>query len=326
MKANSHRRILETIAAEGLGIECVSAAEIVAARELLGSDVPILFTPNFCPMDEYRIALEAGAELTIDGPEPFVRAPELFAGIEVGLRIDPGRGLGHHTKVWTAGARSKFGHPLDQIDDLADAARQVNSKVVGLHAHVGSGILDAGAWESTARKLATLLPKLPDIQWMDLGGGLGVPERPGQTPLDLAQLDRTLATFLRDHPSLQLRLEPGRFLVSEAGVLLAPVTQVRRKGVMKFVGLSTGMNSLIRPMLYGAWHGIHNLSRLDARPDGYWSVVGPICETSDVLGTDRLLPETLAGDVLLVENTGAYGAVMGSRYNMREPAAETVIA
>ncbi|NJN63729.1 MAG: bifunctional aspartate kinase/diaminopimelate decarboxylase, partial [Acidobacteria bacterium] len=119
-------------------------------------------------------------------------------------------------------------------------------------------------------------------------------------------------------------LEPGRFLVAEAGVLAAPVTLVRRKGETRFAGIATGMNSLIRPMLYGAWHPIVNLTRVDEAPVGTWHIVGPICETGDILGRDRLLPETRVGDVLLIDNAGAYGAVMSSRYNLREPAQELV--
>ena len=98
-----------------------------------------------------------------------------------------------------------------------------------------------------------------------------------------------------------------------------------RKGEVNFIGISTGMNSFLRPALYGAWHGIHNLSRLDDPARDYWNVVGPICETGDLIGSDRLLPDTHPGDVLLVENAGAYGAVMASRYNLREPAAEIVL-
>ena len=112
---------------------------------------------------------------------------------------------------------------------------------------------------------------------------------------------------------------------SDAGVLLAQVTQVRAKGGVRFVGLATGMNSLIRPALYGAWHGIHDLTRLDDPARGYAHVVGPICESADVLGRDRLLPDCTPGDVVLIENAGAYGAVMASSYNLRPPAEEVAL-
>jgi diaminopimelate decarboxylase/aspartate kinase len=325
MKANAHPRVLETVAGAGLGIECVSAAELLRAREVVGSGVPLLFTPNFCPMEEYRTAFQAGAEVTIDGPEPFENAPDLFRGNEVAVRIDPGQGRGHHAKVFTAGARAKFGHPKDDIARLAEAAAANRTKIVGVHAHVGSGILDSGAWYGVGSDLAPVVRQLPDVRWVDLGGGLGVIEHPGQPELDLAEVDRTLATLAGELGGIELRLEPGRYLISEAGVLVSPVTQVRRKGEVRFIGTAAGMNAFLRPALYGAWHGIHNLSRLDETPSGYWNVVGPICETSDVLGTDRLLPETLPGDVLLIENAGAYGIVMASRYNFREPPEEVVL-
>ncbi len=202
---------------------------------------------------------------------------------------------------------------------------RVGATIVGLHAHVGSGILDPGTWADTGRALSPLLERVPDIEWIDLGGGLGVHERPGQLALSLEDVESTLHELRDRLGGTKIRLEPGRFLSSEAGVLLAPVTQVRRKGDVNFIGCSTGMNSFLRPALYGAWHGIHNLSRMGDPAAGYWNVVGPICETSDVLGSDRMLPKTQAGDVLLVENAGAYGAVMASRYNLREPAEEIVL-
>lgn len=321
MKANHQPDILRTIAAEGIGMEAVSAAEIALARQLLG-DVRILFTPNFCPIDEYATAFEAGAAVTIDGPDVLLQAPELFRGRAVALRVDPGGGRGHHDKVKTAGARTKFGHPLARLDEVIEVASSLDVRIEGLHAHVGSGILTPEPWARTGGLLATARRSLPDLRWVDVGGGLGVVERPGQTPLDLSAVQTGLSSLATALGDVELWMEPGRYLVSEAGVLLVPVTQVRTKGDITFVGGATGMNSLIRPALYGAWHGIHNLSRLDEPAAGTVQVVGPICETGDILGRDRLLPETFPGDVLLVENGGAYGAVMASSYNLRPPASE----
>jgi len=325
MKANSHPQILQAVADEGLGIECVSAAEIELARSLLGSNIPILFTPNFCPVDEYARGFELGAEVTVDGPEVLLENPALFKGRSIALRIDPGGGLGHHEKVVTAGAHAKFGHPVRDIDDLLAAAQQVGVQVVGLHAHVGSGILQPGAWWPTARLLQEVATKIPTLRWIDVGGGLGVPERSGQTPLDLTAVNESLTLIASELGDIELRMEPGRYLVSAAGVLLTPVTQVRMKGEVRFVGLATGMNSLLRPALYGSWHSIHNLTRIDSPGSGYQHIVGPICETGDILGRDRLLPDTSPGDILLIENCGAYGRVMSSSYNQRPPAAEVVL-
>jgi diaminopimelate decarboxylase/aspartate kinase len=325
MKANAHPEVLRAVVAEGCGIECVSAGEIRFARETVGDAVPLLFTPNFCPVDEFRVAFEAGATVVVDGPEILSHHRDLFAGREVGVRVDPGIGRGHHEKVRTAGAHAKFGHPLEELGGFIDAARDAGARVVGLHAHVGSGVTDARAWAATASQLAAMRERLPDLRWIDVGGGLGVPERPGQSPLDLDLVEAGLRSVRAGLGDVDLWLEPGRYLVSEAGVLVAPVTQVRRKGSLTFVGLATGMNSLIRPALYGAWHAIVNLTRLDDPPSGRWQVVGPICESSDVFGRDRLLPETRPGDVLLIATAGAYGATMASRYNLRAPAEEVVI-
>ena len=326
MKANPHPDILETVAREGFGIECVSAAEVARARSVLGKNAPILFTPNFCPVEEYRVAFEAGAEVTLDGPHVFALAPDLFRGTSIGVRVDPGRGLGHHEKVLTAGPHAKFGEPIEGIGAMAEAAARAGATIVGLHAHVGSGIFDPEAWAAIGNALAGILENAGGrVRWLDVGGGLGVPEHGGLPPLDLARVENALRPLAASLGGVELRMEPGRYLVAEAGVLVSRVTQVRRKGDATFVGLATGMNSLLRPALYGAWHPIHNLSRLDEPTVDHVHVVGPICESADVLGRDRRMPSPEPGDVLLIENAGAYGAAMASRYNLREPAREVVI-
>ncbi|HEY4588550.1 MAG TPA: bifunctional aspartate kinase/diaminopimelate decarboxylase, partial [Thermoanaerobaculia bacterium] len=151
------------------------------------------------------------------------------------------------------------------------------------------------------------------------------PERPGQSPLDLDALGDFLRRFKAANPRFELWLEPGRFLVAQAGALLARVTQIKRKGEVVYVGLETGMSSLIRPALYGAYHPILNLTRLDQPAAWIAHVVGPICETGDILGRSRRLPATEEGDVFLIANTGAYGRVMSSHYNLREPAGEALL-
>jgi len=186
-------------------------------------------------------------------------------------------------------------------------------------------VRDPHAWPRTARFLASIARDwLHDVKILDLGGGLGVPEKPGQVPLDLALLDALLAAFKADHAGFEVWLEPGRYLVATAGVLLTTVTQLKRKGPIRYVGVDAGMNTLIRPALYGAWHEITNLSRTTGDVVEV-DVVGPICETGDVLGRSRRLVDPQEGDVLLVGTTGAYGSAMSSRYNLRDPAPEVVI-
>ena len=162
-------------------------------------------------------------------------------------------------------------------------------------------------------------------QIIDLGGGFGVPEKPAQEPLSLTKVAQGLTQIQEANPGKSLWVEPGRFAVAEAGVILARVTQIKGKGAVRYVGIATGMNSLIRPALYGSYHEIVNLTRIKEEPTQRANIVGPICETGDTLGLDRLLPPTEEGDVLLIANTGAYGFVMSSRYNLREPAPQRYI-
>ena len=327
MKANPHPDVLRCFEGLGMGFECVSMGELKRLGEVFGDlDAErILFTPNFASRQEYEAGFEAGAMVTLDNLFPLQKWPEVFAGRRVLVRVDPGQGRGHHRYVRTAGPRSKFGVSPDELEALARIADDIDLEVMGLHAHVGSGVRAPGTWSQTAVFLASCRDYFPHVSVLNLGGGLGVPERPGQQPLDLEGVDRALGEFKAAHPDLELWLEPGRFLVSEAGVLLARVTQLKDKGDIRYVGVETGMNSLIRPALYGAHHAIFNLSRIDDEPDDYFEVVGPICESGDVLGHARRLPRPQEGDVLLIANAGAYGRAMSSHYNLRRPAGEVVI-
>jgi diaminopimelate decarboxylase/aspartate kinase len=250
---------------------------------------------------------------------------ELFRGASIFIRIDTGTGRGHHHHVRTAGAHAKFGVPIAEVEQFAQLAERHGVSVIGLHAHSGSGIFDADNWAQVASRLLGLAQRFPQLGTIDVGGGLGVPDVPEQLGLSLAQLDTALLAMRQNRPGIALWIEPGRFLVAAAGVLIARVTQTKSKDEVRYVGIATGMNSLIRPALYGSWHEIVNLTRLDEPATEIVNVVGPICESADFLGHDRLLPPTRAGDVLLIANAGAYGHAMSSRYNLREPALEFVL-
>jgi bifunctional diaminopimelate decarboxylase / aspartate kinase len=327
LKANWHPDILRIFEAEGLGFECVSQNEVQHVLNTLpGIDRQrLLFTPNFAPRSEYAWAFEQNIRLTLDNLHPLKAWPELFEGREVFVRIDTGYGRGHHDKVRTAGVHSKFGVPLFEMDELQKLLKDVGAKVVGLHAHAGSGVFTVENWKQVGDTLVELTTRFKDVRVIDLGGGLGVPERLGQPGVVLAEFGATLAALKAAHPKISFWIEPGRYLVAEAGVLLATVTQLKGKGEVNYVGVATGMNSLIRPALYGAHHEILNLTRLDANPTEVVNIVGPICESGDQLGVDRLLPPTEEGDVLLIATAGAYGRSMSSTYNLREPAVELVV-
>nr|WP_279389029.1 bifunctional aspartate kinase/diaminopimelate decarboxylase [Luteibacter rhizovicinus] len=326
VKANTHPGILKALAEEGMAFECVSPGELAVVQAAVPETAPILFTPNFAARRDFVAALATRATIGIDALHPIEHWGDLFAGRDIMLRVDLGRGLGHHEKVRTGGTGSKFGVPIEHIDRFLRLADAAGARVIGLHAHLGSGILDAAHWGEVYSQLAALAERIGSISILNIGGGLGVPSHPGETPLDMSALDRVLKSVRQAYPQFQVWMEPGRFLVADAGVLLARVTQDKEKGAnVRYLGLDTGMNSLIRPALYDAWHEIANLTRFGEPATTMYQIVGPICESGDVLGSDRRLPESKEDDVILIGQGGAYGAVMSSRYNLRDEADEVLL-
>ena len=326
IKANDQPDLLLALAEEGMAFECVSLAEVRHVLESVPGTRPadVLFTPNFAPRAEYEAALELGVQLTVDNSWVIRQWPELFAGKDIFLRLDLETGYGHHKKVITSGVDSKFGISLGHLEAVRETLAAHGGRVIGLHAHTGSGVINADVWREQLDRFLEILPQFPDVRVLDLGGGLGVPDRRGKPGFDLARLDELLGETSAAH-EVDIWLEPGRYLAAECGVLLARVTQLKSKGQYHYLGISTGMNSLIRPALYGAYHDIVNLSRLGRKADQHYRVVGPICESGDVLGESRFLPLSEEGDIILIANTGAYGRVMSSHYNRRSPAEELVI-
>ncbi|MCB1554898.1 MAG: bifunctional aspartate kinase/diaminopimelate decarboxylase [Xanthomonadales bacterium] len=328
IKANPHPRILSALHEEGLGFECVSIGEV---RHVLAS-VPavdptrILFTPSFAPVDEYRAALDLGVSVTIDNTSLLRASPEVFRGRALILRVDPGFGMGHHEKVRTGGREAKFGLALESLPELQALLAELDARIVGVHAHIGSGIADAEQWREVFARLAGVADSLGTVEVIDVGGGLGVAYEPGSDPFDLEGYGAALAEMKEAWPQYGIWIEPGRFLVAECGVLLSRVTQVVEKQGVRRVGVDAGMHTLLRPALYGAWHAVAPLSRDDDVETSSCDVVGPICETGDVLARRRQLPvATAAGDVIAITHAGAYGAVMASRYNLRGLPAEDVV-
>jgi len=329
IKANSHPEILRALVADGFGLECVSLGEI----EHVFNTVPdiasnrVLFTPSFAPVEEYAQALARGITVTVDTIELLQQWPEIFRGREVWLRVDLGRGDGHHAKVITGGAAAKFGLPVAMLEEFVQVAQALNSRITGIHAHLGSGIDQPQHWRDVFAELAALADTIGTVETIDIGGGLTIPYTPDAIPFDLDAWANGLAEIKQAWPRYQLAIEPGRYLAAEAGVLLLRVTQVVNKQNVCRVGLNAGMNALLRPALYDAWHGIHNLTRLSDPPEMHCDIVGPICESGDVLGHNRTLSaKTTPGDMVLVADVGAYGMVMSNGYNMRMRPVESVIA
>lgn len=329
IKANPHPAILRTVVEEGFGLECVSLGEI---RHVLAS-VPgltpqqVLFTPSFAPRSEYTEALGLGVTVTLDNVELLQRWPDIFRGRQVWLRIDLGRGDGHHAKVTTGGKDSKFGLPTARVEEFVQLASELDVRIVGLHAHLGSGVGgNREHWKLMYDELAGFARRIGSVRTIDIGGGLPIPYSADDEPFDLVDWAQGLDELKRVHPQFGLIIEPGRFIAAECGVLLTAVTQVVEKEGIRRVGLDAGMHTLIRPALYDAWHDIDNLTRQGGYADAEFDVVGPICESSDIFGRGRKLPASTApDDVIVISDAGAYGYSMASHYNNRGLPAEDIL-
>ncbi len=328
IKANPHPAILKAIIGEGFGLECVSQGEFEHVFASLPELSPgrVLFTPSFAPRREYEAAFTRGIIVTLDNIEALQRWPEVFRGRTIWLRIDLGHGEGHHEKVRTGGVAAKFGLPMTRFDAFIEEARKLDVRISGLHAHLGSGIEDPQHWRGVYAHLAGLADSVGTIETIDIGGGLPIPYTPESPDFDLALWRSGLEEIKSAYPRYGLVIEPGRYLVAESGALLLAVTQVIEKDGVLRIGCDAGMNALMRPAMYEAYHGIFNLSRLDDGETAAFDVVGPVCESSDVLGRGRTLPvDTVEDDVMLVADAGAYGMAMANTYNLRALPAEDVI-
>ncbi|WP_436347465.1 diaminopimelate decarboxylase [Natronorubrum sp. FCH18a] len=344
VKANALGDVLETLRDEGVGLECASAGEVKRALAASGSGADVHYTAVNPPArdldwvvdaweDHPDLTITVGAEDTID------RLEERGYDGRLCLRVNPGIGAGHHEKVQT-GANAKFGVPAERaVDVLTDAAER-GFDVVGIHAHVGSGVssdqLDdhrefVSRMGDLAREVSTAVGGL---EFVDVGGGFGVPYREDEEPLDLeAVADATREAI--GEIDATLTIEPGRYVVADAGVLLTEVNTVKEARDTLAVGVDAGMTTLLRPAMYDAYHPIRNLTADSSTTDGNGghtsretrpqTVTGPICESGDVFCTDRRLPASERGDVLAIGNAGAYGYEMANQYNSRPRPASVVL-
>ena len=328
IKANAHPAILRELEMRGFGFECVSAAELRHVKAVFPELPPerLLFTPSFAARAEYAEARELAEWITVDSLYPLQHWPELFSGRKLVLRIDPGYGLGHHAHVRTGGEDAKFGLALADLPAFRAAAAKIKAEIAVLHAHVGSGVSDCRHWAQLFAQLAQLSEDIGSVKAINVGGGLAVPYSDSEAEFDLEALSATLAEHAAQWPQYAIWLEPGRYLVAQAGVLLATVSQVVDKLGVRRVGLDAGMNALMRPALYQSKHRMANLSQAPDAPTQRVDVVGPICESTDVLAHAITLPKATAeGDVLLIDTAGAYGYVMANQYNQRALPREVIL-
>lgn len=328
-KALTNVAVLKYMRSLGLGLDTVSIEEVLIGLKAGFGPGEILFTPNMVPFSEYERAVDLGVHINIDSIPVLERFGQAYGGrVPVCLRVNPHIMAGGNERISTGHIDSKFGISIHQMRHVERVVATHGLRVEGLHMHTGSDILDTEVFLRAAELLLETASLFPQLRFLDMGSGFKVPYKPDDIATDVEDLGQQLCARMHRFNAaravpVELWFEPGKFLVSEAGVLLVSVSLVKQTTATIFAGVDSGLNHLIRPMLYGSYHGIVNASRPDGRKRIY-TVVGYICET-DTFAFDRQLPEIHEGDVLAFLNAGAYGFSMASNYNSRLRPAEVLV-
>ncbi len=337
VKANSNLSLLRIIREEGIGVDAMSHGEIFLLEHASFSGDEIFYIGNNVSADELRYCIDRGILVSADSLSQLESLGRINRGGRVALRFNPGVGAGHCEKVVTAGHKTKFGIDPRFCAQAKELLAKYDMKLVGINQHIGSLFLEPEPYVEAAKNLlAMVLENFPGLDFIDFGGGFGVPYRPDEKRLDFAalrgQLFPVLDSFVEsyDNKYVHFKCEPGRYLVAECGLLLGTVHAVKENYGETYVGTDIGFNILMRPVLYDSYHEV-NLLKGGGEHDGGAereaspvTVVGNICESGDILGAERRLDGVRENDLIAVENAGAYGYSMASNYNCRLRPAEVL--
>jgi len=329
VKALSNINILKFFKQQGIGVDVVSIQEAQLALQAGFVPEDIMFTPNCVGFDEIEKAIEWGLQVNVDNIDQLEQFGHTFGNsVPLCIRINPHLTGGGNSKIQTGHIDSKFGISILQMRHVHRIVKAHNINVHGLHVHTGSDILDANVFLKGAEIIFEAAHDFENLHFIDFGSGFKVPYKEGDIVTDIEHLGKKMTeaviTFNKQYgKDVEIWFEPGKFLVSEAGHFLVKTNIVKQTPATTFVGVDAGLNHLIRPMMYGAYHHIINLSNPNGQQRIY-DIVGYICET-DTLGADRKLNEVRVGDILSIENAGAYCYSMASNYNSRYKPAEVLI-
>jgi len=341
MKANSNLSILKILKSEGAHFECTSTGEIYTCFKAGIPSEKIMYTGNMFTNEDFKFAVENNVSVNLDNISQLKRLAKVYDDLGkeknlISFRINPEFGAGHHSHTITAGKNIKFGILDGQVIEAYSKAKNYGFKKFGTHIHVGSGILDPNDFDKASEKYLTIITKLTDtldiqLEFVDFGGGLGIPYHPEEDPLDLEAYNKVVIKKFKelvekgDMDQVAFKIEPGRYITAEASIILTQINTIKDNGYKLFAGVDAGFNTLIRPTMYGSYHHIIVCNNNSKEKTHKYDVVGPICESGDVLGKDRELPELFEGDYLAILDAGAYGYTMSSPYNSRPQPAEILI-
>lgn len=330
LKANSNPEILKILLQNGvIGIDAVSPGEINLVLGT-GFEPDIIFTANNATDEEIDFAVKKKVQLNVDSLSRLEKVGKKYPSSEIWLRINANIGAGHHSYCITGGPESKFGIWHTETREAKQIAKRYGLEIVGLHQHIGSQILEVKIFLKAMDALLEIAKHFPKLNFLDFGGGLGVPYRPEETSLDIQKLGKGILERYKNFRQSYGRevwfiLEPGRYLVAEAGYLLVRVNTIKKNPNGRiFAGVDSGSNHLIRPMMYNAYHEVINSSNPNGKKEKV-DVVGNICESGDKFATQREINHIREDDLLVIKNAGAYGFSMSSNYNGRPKPAEVLV-
>lgn len=327
-KALNNIAVLQWMKNSGTGLDTVSIEEVKLGLFAGFEPGEIMFTPNCVSLSEIMEGVQLGVKINIDNLSILEQFGHVKPDYPVCIRINPHIMAGGNLKTSVGHIDSKFGISIHQIPLLKRILENTGQRVEGIHMHTGSDILDADVFLSGAEILLDLAMDFPHLEFVDFGSGFKVPYKPGDIETDVEELGKKISKRFNEFckkmgKDIALVFEPGKYLVSAAGYFLAQVNVIKQTTSTVFAGLDSGLNHLIRPMFYDAYHHIVNLSNPNGKKRIY-TVVGYICET-DTFGANRSIAEIREGDTLCFMNTGAYGFTMASNYNSRFRPAEILI-
>ncbi len=327
-KALSNINVLSLFREYGAGLDTVSIQEVALGLKAGFAPQDIIYTPNCVSLEEIEEAVALGVKINIDNTSILEQFGQIHPEVPVCIRINPHIMAGGNSKISVGHIDSKFGISFHQMPLVHRIIEATGLRVEGLHMHTGSGILDTDVFLSGAEILLNIAMEFPDLEYLDFGSGFKVPYKEGDVETNIEELGKKIGDrfqeFCREYgKDLTLIFEPGKFLVSEAGYFLARVNVIKQTTSTVFAGIDSGLNHLIRPMFYNAYHDIINLSNPRGRAR-FYTVVGYICET-DTFGVNRRIAEIREQDVLCLQNAGAYCFSMASNYNSRFRPAEVLV-
>jgi diaminopimelate decarboxylase len=334
IKANSNLELLKIVREEGLYTDAMSPGEIYVLLKAGFKPEQIFYVGNNVSAEEMKFAIDNGVTVSVDSISQLELYGKINPGGRVAVRFNPGVGAGHHEKVMTAGKKTKFGVNLEYIDEVKALLNKYDLKLVGVNQHIGSLFMDGEVYLEAAKNFLRAAAQFEDLEIVDLGGGFGIPyhKQEGQKRLDIKKLGAKLTGILEDwvhsyDKEVTFKIEPGRYIVAECGVLLGTVYSVKQNYGVTYVGTDLGFNVLARPVMYDSHHEIEVYIKDGSREHTFENVtvVGNICESGDIIAKDRKLPKVTEGDIIAIMDAGAYGYSMSSNYNNRLRPAEVLI-